>query len=174
MPPRPRRAPIRPMGRTRRRTTWVNYESVAVVGTAGHSVNSDLLTQYRVAGGEIVGSTILRTHLWLAPTTAVANLDKFSWGLIVAGASQISPSFVTGSGFYETQTFPYVDWMLATEEFACPTFGRLAANNRNVVDIRSKRKINDLGETYIHSISAVTAGAALSVQVYARILLALP
>jgi len=162
------------MGRTRRRLTWAQFEGTEVVGVTGHSVNIDLLSGYKAATGDPNGTTIMRTHLCLGVTSAVVAGENFQWGLIVLGTNQVANSFATGTGPTDVATDPYEDWMIVGEEIALPTYGRQAANNRNCFDLRSKRKIDDLGRTYILSLSATTSAASLNVRVFARTLLALP
>jgi hypothetical protein len=158
----------------RRRLTWANFTQSAVsVGASLHAVNIDLLGQYTAAGGDTNGATVMRTHLRVWPSTAVAAGDKIQLGVIVAGG-QVAPSYAIGGGPYNPIDVPYVDWMLSDAWEARPTLSHVCSSNELMADLRSKRKITDLNETLILSAVAVVAGAALSVDVFARVLLALP
>jgi hypothetical protein len=116
----------------------------------------------------------MRTLIRIAPTTAVANADSLKWGLTVDDQNAVSPSFVTGSGVLDPVTNQYRPWLFIRQEFAVPTFNNLGAGNEIVQDVRAKRKIHELQDTLLLSVSAVAAGAALTTGIYARVLLALP
>jgi len=176
VPPRPRRVSRGMSSRgARRRVTWAQFATTGVgLGTSGHSTNIDLLGQYRTAGGVVDGSTIVRVHITLAITSAVVANENFTWGLMTVGFNEVAATFVTGTGPVDPIDTPYEDWMLLRHETAVPTYGRQAANQRLEHDLRSKRKIEDLGRTLILSVSTQTSAAALTADVFARTLLALP
>jgi len=159
----------------RRRLTWANYNHTGlVVGLSGHGLNIDLLADFVSAGGDINGVTIMRTHLRFWPATAVAAADVLYYGLMVMGSNQIQPSFVLGaSAVNNPSDDPYLDWMISDVREARPTYGVSSTNEINL-DLRSKRKMEDLQETLGLSVVAKTVGASLSVDVFARTLLALP
>ena len=165
------------MGRPRRRLTWVNYSQTAlVVGVSGHALNIDLLADYKaLPDTAVVGSTVLRTHLKLWPATAVAAGDRIKLGVQVGGQNEVQPSFVLGAAAFDNPSdFPYLDWMLSDQWEARPNYNEAGSTNGLAIDLKSKRKIGDLGKTLMASIVAANVGASLSVDVFARILLALP
>jgi len=163
------------MGRARRRLTWCDYKQIGlVVGASAHAANVDLLSQFKTAGGEVNGATVMRTHLHVWPTTTVTAADKVMLGLIVTGTNQVAPSFALGVGFDNPQDSPYLDWMLADQWEARPNFNRLGSSNELAVDLRSKRKMLDLQDSLLLSAVAVTVTSALSVDIFCRTLIALP
>ncbi len=157
---------------------WVELDATAVPTTAGHAVNLDLLQTYKSLVGEaLAGCTVMRCHLRLSPTTAVAAGDSFRWGLIVDHVGSVqTTAYVTGTlpNFPNPVDTPLAEWMMITREYARPGFSIPGSNNVLDYDIRAKRKIDEIQNTLVLSIATVAAGASLSVAVYSRALLALP
>jgi hypothetical protein len=160
----------------RRRLTWVDYTSTGlVVGATGHALNIDLLSQFKTAGGEVNGATVMRTHLVVWPATAVAAADAIRLGLMVTGTNEVQASFALGATAFNNPTdFPYLDWMYSRKFRATPTLNPWGSTNEMSVDLRSKRKMEDLADTLLLSVVNTNSGVALNVDVSARVLLALP
>ena len=177
MPPRTRRMATRLGTRpTRRRLTWCDYTSTGlVVGVTGHALNVDLLSQFKTAGGEVNGATVIRTHLSVWPATAVAAADAIRLGLMVTGTNEVSATFALGATAFNNPTdFPYVDWMYSRKYRATPNFNPTGSSNELLVDLRSKRKMEDLADTLLLSVVNTNSGVSLNVDISARILIALP
>ena len=160
----------------RRRTTWATVAQTASIPAANGFTVLDLLQQYKaVVGAADPGITIARTHLRLVPTagfTAVGN--NLAVGLIIVNENQVGTN-VAGSPRPASDTeldWMYWDWMYQDSE----TSGITELDSGQLrVDIRSKRAMRQVGETYGLAIQ-VPASAAFPavIQVTGRILLMLP
>jgi hypothetical protein len=111
----------------------------------------------------------MRTHLVISITSAVTTADRLRLGLIVGRASDIGVA-VAGA---ITPADPEEDWMLWRHETAAPTFGESSANNQLVYDVKAKRRMNELNQTYVLSmVNDVGVGKQMTIQ--GRVLVALP
>jgi hypothetical protein len=105
----------------------------------------------------------------MSPAAAVANVGV-NYGLIIGRAADIGIG-VAG------QVVPAVnelDWMLL--DLAIGTFSGATADATFPwsVDLRAKRKMQELGQRYFLSVTNPSGVAALTYELFARTLIALP
>jgi len=155
-------------GSARRALVWATTDQ-GVTLAAGASSNINLLAGLSVAGSSILGCTIMRTHCEISITSAVSTGDELRVGFVVGRLAEVGAG-VAGA---LTAATPELDWMLWRHECAAPTFGWTSANNQLVYDIKSKRKMQELSQAYILTLSN-DAGISKTMQIQARTLIALP
>jgi len=94
--------------------------------------------------------------------------------------SRLVQGFAVGTSGIDPTTTPYEDWMLNRSWFVGAQGQILTANAPNVgeVDIRSKRKCDEVGQSLYHSMRFVVGAAGtettFSYRGQFRVLLALP
>jgi hypothetical protein len=132
----------------------------------------DLLANLEVAGSSVLGATIMRTHSRISINWATTDASVgVLYGYIVNDAptvTNLDPSSPAQYGF---------DWMLwdgMTPGNADNTYvtGTVIATGRKV-DLRAKRKIEELAEKYWFVLTN-TGSNAVPVTVTTRTLIALP
>ena len=106
----------------------------------------------------------MRTHIALNVTAATAGVgDRAFVGLVVGTdvdtATQVTP------------TEPFLDWMLYTSVYAAGGGGVI---NSHMIDIRAKRKMQELNQIYWLNLVALLGVNATQVAFTARTLIALP
>jgi hypothetical protein len=69
---------------------------------------------------------------------------------------------------------PNADWMIVREWNAHPTYSFQSNNNQWELDLRSKRKLHELGDTLLYVLENRDATATASITIKARSLLMLP
>jgi hypothetical protein len=145
-------------------------------------VTLDLLQSYKAAvGNTIAKNTIMRTHLSVVPQI-MATGDTWRIGVRVYEVDDITTTPQANALVANPKDDPYVDWALATQSI---TDNGLFANVGGSVglhgtqglnfDLKSKRKLNNLQETWglcIYQESVTTVNKAY--KVFARTLMALP
>jgi len=172
MPARARRS-SHAIRRPRRKLVWSTVDQTLTLAAVGNGSNIDLLTALKVGGASILGTTIMRTHLALDVFSAVALADNFYWGLAVLPNSQLVTNVAVSATVVNPAQNPEIDWMMWKHEYASPTYGESASNNTIPIDVRAKRRLEELNETYCFSLRG-SAGAAFTAQLSGRVLLALP
>ena len=166
MPPRHRRS-YGP-SRTRRRLTWATVDQSLTLA-AGAGSNVDLLALLNVAGSNIIGLTVMRTHLELGITTTVSVGDRLRVGLAIGKASDLGP-IAAGD---LTPADPGLEWQLWRHETASPTFSEDGSNNNLRYDVKSRRRIRQLNDRYILS-TLNSVGVSKTFTIQGRVLCALP
>jgi len=153
----------------RRKLTWASAQgSFAGLGVAASGELVDLLEDYKSAGGSTQGVTIMRTHVQLAVQGAAANgIEQGAFlGLIIGEVNDTFDQI--------TSTEPFLDWMLYRR---CYCFGGSegSTNAEHIyeIDLRAKRKMQELNQLYLMNLSANVAGT-VNVAYNVRTLLALP
>ena len=126
-----------------------------------------MLADYEVAGVSHAGITVMRTHLMYKVRNFSATGDFHRIGMIKARASDI------GTNRLSVTAEPDLDWMLIKELAATSNGAAVNAAMSYEVDLKAKRKIQEKNETLALSVVANTA-AGTTVDIYARVLLALP
>ena len=162
-------------GRQRRKLVWSSSNAtVARSVGAGQSLNDDLLSNLRVAGSSVLGGTVIRTHSWVYVRFLTADTGPSVFmGYLVDTAP-------TGTNLINAQTDQQLDWMLL--EFRTPSSGdggqRLDVGTTELItaykhDLRSKRKMEELGERYFFCITN-TGSNSITYSRFTRTLVALP
>ncbi len=172
-----RRAPRRRMGRNRRKLVWARTFTTLTV-TANNSVtNIDLLQAYKaVVGASSAGITIMRTRLDVYPTSTITNNDGFFIGLKVDDLDQVVASSASALAISPNGN-PDSDWMFNSWFNALPTYNWQAANNGIHIDLRAKRRMEEVQQAYLLSIQPVgvaAGGLPLTLTVHSNVLIALP
>jgi len=166
------RSRVRPVGGTRRRTTWATHQSRESFAAANDLHTIDLLDQYKTAGGPVVGVTIARTLLRISQTTLPANGDVFDVGVIRGQSSDVGTNI---AGAPSPSSDLYEDWAwlvryTSSNSSGGPLWGEHGSNVAQL-DIRSKRKLPEL---HMNWNLAFHSGTIATYDIYARTLLMLP
>jgi hypothetical protein len=140
---------------------------------AGNVTNVDLLSPLKVAGSPVLGVTVMRTHLQLSMFSAVAAGDAYNFGLIVDQVDSLVTNVANAATLLDPVRVPEADWMWWEQAVAAPTY---SDHGSNIIrrDVKSKRKVEELQQTYMLSVRIGTTGATPTLQVVARTLIALP
>jgi hypothetical protein len=137
--------------------------------------NFDLLANLRAAGSSVLGATVIRTHLrvsvgWGATTSTG---QAFRTGLVVEDADAVAGANVTLTEMGR-------DWALL-DDFLPGTGANTLASPASgtvfegfVVDLRAKRKVQELNQTWVLAVSPTGGPAAAAYSYWARTLIALP
>jgi len=150
----------------RRKLVWSVFDGLVGPVPAGEAQGVDLLTQLKVAGASRLGATVMRTHVRFQAPFA-ASTDFYTAGLIVGRVTDVAVPTLADPGGQ-----PELDWMWLERIF--PEFSpTLNAQVPVRIDAHSRRKMEELDQTYIFSISNGAAGS-VTYPVYARTLIALP
>ena len=157
----------------RRKLVWATDNFSAVTVAAGAKLpQRDLLANLEVAGSSILGATIMRTHGRYAFSEATADTGQGCYvGFIVNTAptvTNLDPSSAAAFGD---------DWMLHTV-MGPPTAQNWVFIGTNelwgyTVDLRAKRKIEELSEKY-WLVMANAGSGNVSISGFTKVLLALP
>jgi|SRR5579871_3396435 len=150
----------------RRKLIWSTFQSSPTIVSSGNYA-ADLIADLEVAGASKLGCTVMRTHLIVQIVWGAAVQPAFDWlALKAADQNEITgPISVPGQ--------PDLDWALLTWLPAHSTGATLDACTYYTVDLRAKRKIEELGQTWgLFMFNPTTVSQ--SVSIHARTLLALP
>jgi len=163
----------------RRKLVWASYSGSTDMTANGQKFMVDLLSTYKaVVGADIAGCTVIRTHLRLTPTSTVATNDSFGVGICVIGTNQVTAAETASAMIPDIDNFPYIDWMFNEVQIASSAgYSRMpyAGVNHLDIDNKSKRKLDNIEQTLGLSLINVGVSApAITVQISARVLLALP
>jgi hypothetical protein len=152
----------------RRKLVWATIFAPSVVASATTN-NIDLGAALEVAGSSLLGVTIMRTHVRLQVQNFAAIAADLQVGLIVGRAADIGVANVDGiNAAAQELDWAYLDMITPNSSAAV-----VDASQNFMIDNRSKRKMDELGQRYLLSITN-NAAASLTVQVFARTLFALP
>jgi hypothetical protein len=153
----------------RRKLVWADSDTGGTIGVGASGSNVDLLSGFHVIAGVVPGITIIRTH-------ASINFECDS----PTGNSGISVGFIVNPS---DVTLPvqntselYLDWMLLTTRWAVGANGVFSganAFNGFQVDLKAKRKCEELNQTYWMAISARDS-VVTKYTAHVRTLVALP
>jgi hypothetical protein len=161
----------------RRKLVWATTDTGISVAANTNTTNIDLLAGYKgIVGAATAGVTVMRTHLQIFITSTVTNGDSFRFGLIVDDLSQIVASSASALAI-NPFTAAADDWMFLTAYHATPTYGEMSANNNIRLDVKSKRRMEEVQMAYLACFSPVgvaAGGLPFTANVYTRTLLALP
>lgn len=154
----------------RRKLVWATTSGSLSTVPTGAGTLIDLLSGYRAAGGTTQGITIIRTHAQFAtaaPLSGLTSADGVGLGLIIGNGTE-SASTLNNQDFF-------LDWMLRRELFSASATS--LPNNTAAaawdIDLRAKRKVEELNQTYWMSVNAI-ATATPSFSYFVKVLLALP
>jgi hypothetical protein len=119
-------------------------------------------------GVGIVGGTIARTHARVYATCLATDTKPgFVWGTIVTDQALSKPD--PSSDFF----ISWLHWGYVTPQTQGPVQGSIATQFGEVADIRSRRRLDEMGDKYF-LVLANTGSAALSITYGIRTLVLLP
>ena len=164
MPLGPRRATRPAIRSTRRKLVWATFDTTVAMG-ANQVKIVDLLNQFELAGVYKLGCTVVRTHLRMLISTAVINAFEYAIG--------VNPITTVGTQLPNPNGDNDLDWMIFERRWPEWSGATVNANFEIVTDLRSKRKIEEMGQTLTLNLWAPVINAG-SFPVFARTLVALP
>jgi hypothetical protein len=151
----------------RRKLVWGTTDQSVNI-PAGQISNTNLLAALSVAGSSLLGVTVMRTHCRIMQLAAVAGTTT-RVGFIIGRTSDVGIN-IAGQ---QDPSNPELDWMLLDRRTQDTNGAATNATQNWVYDLKSKRKMQELNQAYILAITNTTA-AAVTYQLWARVLVALP
>jgi hypothetical protein len=164
------RAHSRPVTQ-RRKLVWATSTQSALSVGAGLNRPVDLLANFELAGASTLGVTIMRTHIrgaYSATQTVGTQLSSWTIGLIIGRDSDLTTPAVVSPA-----TEPELDWMYLSQQWNDTSAAVYNASQPFVLDIRSKRKMEEMGQRYLFCLFNPGVAAA-DYSFFARTLVALP
>ena len=159
----------RRVGTARRKLVWSTFDQTLAALAAGAHVNVNLLAELAVAGSSLLGITIMRTHVRFTTGSTGVVTDGLVYGLVVGRALDVG----VGVG-PNPNTDHDIDWLLIDRYFPVTTGGGAFTDDTQVIiDNRAKRKMQELQQSYLFSVTN-TGATAITPRVFARTLVALP
>ena len=167
---------VRPTARRQmpaRRLVWVRQSFILNPVDQTNGAAKDLLETFRTAaeyGAQPMGTTITRVRgqLLLSEITAVAANDAFTWGLIVEDRS----STLAQLPLPDDQE--HVDWLAWQPCAAFGESGRAGSWVRYEIDVKSQRRLDEIGQTLWLVCDARFPGASYNAIFSLSVLLKLP
>jgi hypothetical protein len=162
----PVRRSSRPAVRShRRKLVWCNFQfSDSAIVTTVNTIH-DMLTDFEAAGATHLGCTIMRIHMQLSFSPGAVG-DHGEIGIAVGRKGDTISTLSVAVN-------PEMDWMLYRWVWPASSGGTVDAVNPFEIDLRAKRKLDELDQTlWFTWIPIATTSASMSG--FARILLALP
>jgi hypothetical protein len=148
-------------GGAKRRHAWCTAGVQTFLTPAATSHSVDLLANFELAGASTLGCTIVRTHLRIFPDLSATAGEYWQFGLIIGRDTDV------GTANPNVNAEPELDWMY--DNIVAP----FAETDWFEVDLRSKRKMTQMGQRYI--LNFYNSGAAShTFRWFARTLVALP
>ena len=164
MPIHTLRATRTPQRRQRRKLVWATFDQTVAMG-ANQVKIVDLLNQFELAGVSKLGCTVVRTHLRMLISTAAISAFEYAIG--------VNPITTVGTQLPNPNGDNDLDWMIFERRWPEWSGATVNANFEIVTDLRSKRKIEEMGQTLTLNLWAPVINAG-SFPVFARTLVALP
>ena len=156
----------------RRKLVWATLNVDPNLAIAPQTQSFDIAGSIVAALGSVVGATLVRTHLHLDVNwTGGAVGDNLMMGIIIAdrgrdvGAPPVSGMSCTAN--------LNDDWMIL-QKFHPNTAGGGPGQEAYDLDLRAKRKFEEVGQTPVLFLQHITGAAALQTHVFMRALIALP
>jgi len=160
---RTNRVGTRTRGAARRKLVWDTVDGT-VAGLAAATTTSVQLNPSLLAN--LPGFTLTRVHLRISiPYVAVTDATRI--GIIVGRTSDI------GTVRPDPNTENELDWMYLTNYFATASGAAVDTQREIVIDVRSRRKMDEVGMTPLLVIRNGNAAAA-TYRFHGRVLFALP
>ena len=159
---------LRPARSARRKLVWAT-STATVAGVANlASVAVDLLAGFEVAGASKLGCTAIRTHGRIFTTSLGASTGFTLLGIKVSDKGEITTPIDIS-----TNTNMYLDWAL--QDIIWPNFSGATADAgfRYDVDLRAKRKLEEMNQTWALHLTNDNAGVA-TYTYWFKTLIALP
>jgi hypothetical protein len=166
MPTRHRRASFSGVRTERRKLVWTT--SVVANNTIANGVvtATDLLAGLEVAGASVLGITVMRIHAQFSTAFAAVG-DRITAGIVVGSSAD------TGNQL-DPAVLPDLDWMLNRAVFPNSSGATVNAVEPWEIDLRSKRKMQELNQRLFFAWKPATSGGTTSLSAQFRTLIALP
>ena len=149
----------------RRKLTWATFDQSVAFPAGGQVKIVDLLSQLELAGVSKLGVTVMRIHgRMLVPTATVSQIEY---------AIGVNPITTVGTVLPNPNGDNDLDWMIFERRFASWSGATLDANFEVVVDIKSRRKVEEMGQTLTLNLWAPAVNAG-TIPTFFRTLVALP
>ena len=152
--------------RQRRKLVWATRNIDFGPVAAGATTNVDLLADFRAAGAFVIGCTIMRTHLGMH-VQSTALTDSYEVGLVVGRLGDVATNRIS------VNADPEIDWMYVNRWWAPASGAAVDAGEFHEIDLRAKRKLQELDQAYLFVFTNQTA-AAHTPHLFVRTLVALP
>jgi len=150
----------------RRKLVWATFDNAITALGSGLGTNVNLLAALGVAGSSLTGCTIMRTHLRIRIPFDTTTSSVYL-GLVLGRSSDV------GTADPDPFVNPEIDWMYVNRFLPSSSGATFNATQVFDLDVRSKRRMQELGQAYLLSLRNVN-GIAETFQIYARTLVALP
>jgi hypothetical protein len=164
-------------GAPRRKLEWADF-TLDGSTSVGAVTWVDVLSQYTaIPGASRAGATVARTHIYIAVTSAVVNGDGISLLLRVDDINEVvaSPGVAVTTAHIPSGTeTPEADWMLFDQRDAHPGYSLYGPNNLWAYDVKSKRRLKEIGDTLLFGFENRDATATVNWHVHIRTLLMMP
>lgn len=160
-------------GGDRRRLIWARYRLTATAVVAGTSFNADPLATFEAAyGAQLLGCTIMRVRgIIAAKQTSLVSDGTLVVAMKVADLPGVSTEAPLTSGIND-DWFMYEAWASVTN---VPTASEPSYQLQKEIDVRARRRLDELGQRIVLSAEVAGAGAAqYRVSAMLSILVALP
>jgi len=154
----------------RRKLVWAQTTLTDTAFAVTTNRTTDLLAGFIAAGGSTQGVTVMRIHCAYSFRSADVQVN----------GSRLVQGFCIGNDGNDPVTAPHSDWLTNVSHFVGRGHGLLTGGTPNVgeIDVRSKRKCDEVGDTLFHSMKYILGAAGAeddaSYQGHFRVLLALP
>ena len=118
---------------------------------------------------------MIRTHVRLQLPYAVAA-DYWSFGTIVGREDDVTaaPIAPPANGSLSPSGQPELDWSYLDLQNAVETGATIDGVREQLIDLKSRRKVDEMGQTYLLVVQNNTATAAPTIRYFAHTLLMLP
>lgn len=160
----------------RRKLNWADFAIDDTVGV-GNFVSYDVLSQFKGVMGNVTGCTVARIHARTWITSAVVTGDGLSDAFIVDQVDETvaGPGLPTSTAHVLSPAFsPNADWMLYRQWNAHPSYGFGGTANQWEADVRSRRRLHEIGDTLLYVVENRDASATVSFAAHIRVLLMMP
>ena len=151
---------------SRRKLVWATFDTSISLGVGPTFNNVDLLSNLRVAGSSVLGCTVIRVRGTVyVDNTGRAVTAALRWGMIVEDLENVGGVVNLADNFGR-------DWALWVSNRPVTAYGA-AGQERQEVDLRAKRKVQELDQSFLFA-ATNTVGAATTIRPALRVLVALP
>lgn len=145
-------------GTNRRRLFWARRTALSAFTAADRAASYNLLADFETAyGADLFGFTVTRIighyTYWTTSNTGVATTYNVSTGIRVDDESEIDGSTEAEQIARLPVNDPFTDWMFARNNIGVttttgdPAQGFQLALNRVDLDLRSQRRLDELGQS---------------------------
>ena len=152
---------VRASRRQRRRSAWTEENALFSTAVGVTSLRSLLADYQTFTGRQLEGITVVRLVGWIKAETLATET---SWGIVVGGDGETTVSL-------DPEANRYRDWMAKGYLHNGVVEDRSGGSAFHRFDIRSKRKMTDVGQDLILAIRSVAGTSSTRFHVRALVLL---